>query len=169
MNKQQDILRFLERGDRTDCSGNRMTSVGFCLGAGALNYWNGESIGMGPGGAYGQEALVLEVQNENGDSLFPQLMNLIWRPDRVTMWYATCKLLEIIETKTIYDDVFVDKIVFSYSNNHRRGHVTLDMQAIVRGHQLEECEISFSDGQLVIHNLGRDTWLVVGLAGEAAL
>jgi hypothetical protein len=169
MEKKKDILRLLERGDRTDISGNRMTSVGFGLGAGALNYWNGEWMGVGAGGAYGQEALALDVLTDQGESLFPQLMNLIWRPDRLTMWYATSKLLEIVETKTIFQDVFVDRIVFSYSNNHNTARVPLDIHAIVRGHQMDECDLSFEDGRLIVHNKERDTWLVIGVVGDTDL
>ena len=46
-----NILEILERKDRVDISGNRMTSFGYLLGGGNINYWDGKwdgSLDMNP-------------------------------------------------------------------------------------------------------------------------
>jgi len=156
-----DVLRLLERGDRADISGNRLTSYSFGLGGGALNYWNGENIGGQLALAF--EDLVIELAQPDGGPCFHRLLYLSWRPDRIKGWHVAGRELDIIERKTIWNDVFVSELTFCYCNKHAAGRRPIEFDVVMRGYARENHEMRFDDGVLHIDERGNRTHRIIGL------
>jgi len=156
-----NVLQLLERGDRADISGNRLTSYSFELGGGALNYWNGENIGGDLTLAF--EDLVVELAQTDGSPFFNRLLYLSWRPDRVKGWHVAGRELDIIERKTIWNDVFVSELTLCYCNKHSAERRPIDFDVVLRGYGRGDHEMGFEKGMLHIDERDNRTHRIIGL------
>jgi len=156
-----DVLQLLERGDRADISGNRLTSYSFDLGGGALNYWNGENIGGDLTLAF--DDLVIELARADGSPFSHRLLYLSWRPDRIKSWHVAGRELDIIERKTIWNDVFVSELTFCYCNKHSAQRSPLSFDVVLKGNARGTHEMKFESGLLHIDERSNHTCRVIGL------
>jgi len=156
-----DVLQLLERGDRADVCGNRLTSYSFELGGGCLHYWNGE--GIAGGDALAHEDLMIQLAKADGSPMFHQLLYLSWRPDRIRAWHVAGRELDIIERKTIWNDVFVSELTFCYCNKHAARREPLDFNVVIRGYARGKHEMSFDRGILQIEQKDNRTHRIIGL------
>jgi glycogen debranching enzyme len=114
-----EIVNRLERKDRHDLAGNRMTSYGTGLGGGSIYYWSGrwenneDFLPKQMLSVFNGTDSCLEVlSGTSGDSMVQRYYHS-WRPDRIESHYLTHDTVIIKERKTIHQDTFVDRLQFA--------------------------------------------------------
>ena len=142
-----DVLRLLERCDRCELADNRMTFYGDGLGGKSIYYWNGYHNSFED--AFSGNECVIEILGEKRrDFPLSQKYSQSWKPGLIRACYLTHYGVSVTETKTIFDDVFLDRFVFSNPRDR-----TVVLRVVLRGSPRGRSEINGGSNFIHVHEL----------------